>query len=133
MLRPSADPAELVALARGALPLPWEHRRVRCLGAALFRASRFEEAVDCFRAANRVTHPAAWDSLFLAMAHARLGQHEEARRCLARADDWVVQADQPDANDRSGMRPTWDRWFERIEVEVEVLRREAVTLLSNGR
>jgi hypothetical protein len=65
------------------------------------------------------------------MAHARLGQYEEARRCLALADAWVVQADQPDANDLSGTRPSWNRWFERTEVEV--LRREAVTLLGNGR
>lgn len=122
-------PAELVALARVAAP--WEHGSVRCLGAALYRAGQYEQAVDCFRAANRITHPAARDWLFLAMAHARLGQHEEARRCLTRADDWIAQADQLDANDLSGTRPSWNRWFERTEVEV--LHREAVTLLDNWR
>ncbi len=130
-LTPAAatDPAELVALARVAVP--WEHGLVRCLGAALYRAGRYEEAVDCFRAAARFTRPAARDWLFLTMAHARQGQYEEARRCLARADDWVVQADQPDANDLSGTQPSWNRWFDRTEIEV--LRREAVTLLGNGR
>jgi serine/threonine-protein kinase len=129
-LTPAAatDPAALVALARVAVP--WERGDVR-IGAALYRAGRYEEAVDCFHAAARFTRPAARDWLFLTMAHSRLGQHEEARRCLARADDWVVQADQPDANDLSGTRPSWDRWFERTEVEV--LRREAVTLLGKGR
>jgi serine/threonine-protein kinase len=130
-LTPAAatDPAALVALAR--IAGPWEHGSVRCLGAALYRAGQYEEAVDCFRAAARLTRPAAREWLFLTMAHARLGQHEEARRCLARADNWVVQANLPDTNDLSGTRPRWNRWFERTEVEV--LRREAMTLLGNGR
>jgi serine/threonine-protein kinase len=125
----AADPAALVALALVAVPLM--PGNVRCLGTALYRAGRYQEAVNCFRAAARVTRPAARDLLFLTMAHSRLGQHDEARQCLARADDWVLQAEQPDANDLSGTRPTWNRWFERTEVEV--LRREAVTLLGHGR
>jgi tetratricopeptide (TPR) repeat protein len=125
----AADPAALVALARVAVP--GEHGNARFLGGALYRAGRDEEAVDCFRAAGRVIRLSAWDWLFLAMAHSGLGHEEEARRCLARADAWVREADQPDANDLSGTQPTWNRWFERTEIEV--LRREAVTLLGNGR
>ncbi len=128
-LTPAAatDPAELVALVRVAAP--WQLGSIRCLAAALYRAGRYEEAVNCFGAAARVARPVAQDWLILAMAHSRLGNHEEARRCLARADDWVVQADRPEANDISGTRPTWGRWFDRTEIDI--LRREAVTLLGN--
>jgi tetratricopeptide (TPR) repeat protein len=125
----AADPAALVALARVAVP--FNHGNVCCLGAALYRAGRYKEAVDCFQSAARITRPSAWDWLFLGMAHARLSNEDEARRCLARAAAWVREAGQPDANDLSGTQPTWNRWFERIEVEV--LRREAQMLLANGR
>ena len=59
------------------------------LGAALYRAGRFAEAVrrleEAVQKRNGVSIEADW--VFLAMAHQRLGHHDEARRWLDRFRD----------------------------------------------
>jgi tetratricopeptide (TPR) repeat protein len=59
------------------------------LGAALYRAGRFAEAVRCLeegiQKSDGVSSAADW--VFLAMAHHRLGHHGEARRWLDRFRD----------------------------------------------
>ena len=63
------------------------HRKAGTLGALLYRAGSYKEAVDQLTEAVR-THGEGgdgWTCLFLAMAHHRLKHDEEARRWLARA------------------------------------------------
>jgi eukaryotic-like serine/threonine-protein kinase len=54
------------------------------LGAALYRADRFQETIETLGAADRKGKGSPAALAFLAMAHHRLGQHEQARAVLAR-------------------------------------------------
>ena len=54
------------------------------LGAALYRASRYREAIETLGAADRPDTGSPAVLAFLAMAHHRLGQREQARADLAR-------------------------------------------------
>ena len=65
----------------------------RALGAALFRAGRYQEALQRFEQSHEVFQPCAWDFAFLAMIHSRLGHAAEARRMLENADHWMAEAD----------------------------------------
>jgi WD40 repeat protein/tetratricopeptide (TPR) repeat protein/tRNA A-37 threonylcarbamoyl transferase component Bud32 len=93
-----ADPARIVSLAEKALAKSrkdhWQvnhdHWHVNRLGAALYRAGRFPEAVKRLTEATELnTGPYRKNMLctwfFLAMAHQRLGHAEEARRWLDKA------------------------------------------------
>jgi tetratricopeptide (TPR) repeat protein len=85
------------------------------LGAALYRAGRFEEAIrrlDESVRANSGGSPQAW--AFLAMAHHRLGHGDEAKRWLDRLLTY-----QP----KKGADFSWD------DVEVRILRREAESVV----
>jgi tetratricopeptide (TPR) repeat protein len=75
--------------------------RYRCaLGAALFRAGQFEEAVDQLtelpntweqagQYIDRISLPYAW--FFLAMAHQQLGNEEEAIIWFDKATQWYEE------------------------------------------
>src|SRR5262249_22947469 len=70
---------------------------VNLLGAALYRAGRFEEAVTRLTEATELScHPYRTNMLstwfYLAMAHHRLGHVEEARRWLDQAVQGTQQA-----------------------------------------
>ena len=65
----------------------------RVVGAALYRAGRYKQALERFQQSHKVFQPRAWDWLFLAMIHSRLGHPSEARRFLQQADQWIVEAD----------------------------------------
>jgi tetratricopeptide (TPR) repeat protein len=119
-----ADPARLVAVAEIAAP-DWEGN-VRILGAALYRAGRVAEALPRFEEAVRVLIPDAWDWLFLAMAHHRLGHGKEARECLDRAARWIEEADRRTIGHP---RKLYFGWYERVELKY--LRREAEALLGS--
>jgi Flp pilus assembly protein TadD len=54
------------------------------LGAALYRAGRYREAVETMGKAGRLDTGSPAALAFLAMAHHRLGQREQARAALAR-------------------------------------------------
>ena len=54
----------------------------RVVGAALYRVGRYEQALEQFERSHKVFQPRAWDWLFLAMIHSRLGHPSEARRFL---------------------------------------------------
>jgi serine/threonine protein kinase/Flp pilus assembly protein TadD len=72
----------------------------RILAAALYRAGQPKEAVRQFAAQK--TYPAkAWDYLFLAMAHHKLGDKSQAMKYADRAARW--------------MKTAWVPWTERIE------------------
>jgi WD40 repeat protein/serine/threonine protein kinase len=105
--------------------LPWlladsRGEALKTVGAALYRAGRFEEAI------GRLNESAAamggkWvpkASAFLAMAHHRLGHQDEAKRWLGELASY-----QPDR--RADF--SWD------DVEIRILRREAESLILGSR
>jgi eukaryotic-like serine/threonine-protein kinase len=121
------DPARLVPLAELACSVNREWNTGR-LGAAYYRAGKFSAVLDCFLARSRTIPPAAGDLLFMAMAHDRLGQADEARTCLDLADRWIAAAGRSRASEERRTGPTWDNWRE--EIAAQVLRREAATLMN---
>jgi WD40 repeat protein/tetratricopeptide (TPR) repeat protein len=94
---------------------------LRILGAALTRAGKDPEAVKRLKeaVALREEFPSAW--LFLAIAHARAGQADEARPWLDKARKWL---DEPG-------RPETLSWDDRLRLKV--LRDEAEGLLKAGK
>ncbi len=82
------------------------------LGAALYRARRFEDAIrqlkEGIEARKEAEQPFDW--IFLAMANHRLGHHDEARRWLDR-----LRNRQP----RTDLNPFWE------ELAIRLLRSEA--------
>ena len=107
------------------------------LGVALYRAGQFEAAVQ--RLGDAITahgkDGTAGDWLFLAMAHHRLGQPDEARRWLDKAAKWIDESTQPPPPNAAAASPpkppvagTTLTWRERLELQL--LRREAEELLS---
>jgi WD40 repeat protein/class 3 adenylate cyclase len=89
------------------------------LGAALYRAGRYEAAIRRLNESIRIRGGASVpkQSLFLAMAHHRLGHRSEARRWLDRLEN-----DQP----KEGFE------FSGGEVELRILRRETEMLVSGS-
>jgi serine/threonine protein kinase/Flp pilus assembly protein TadD len=108
-------------------PLPWT---VHAVGAAYYRAGKFDEAVRHFREsqAGAPTWPGqCMNDAFLALAHARLGQADEARRSLAKTDRWLADADRDLAAENVGFPP---KIFPADWLIVQVLRREAARVLA---
>jgi WD40 repeat protein/tetratricopeptide (TPR) repeat protein len=85
-----ADMGEVVQLAEKAYkqsPTPMVRNT---LGAALYRAGKWEEAVKTLD--QNQGESAAYDWLFLAMAHHRLGHADQAREYLEKATAWLDAA-----------------------------------------
>ena len=86
------------------------------LGAALYRAGRFEKSINCLKECiqkrNGESLPQDW--VFLALAHHRLGHRAEALRWLARFQTYEVNA-KPDS--------FWD------ELEIRLLRCQAEAVI----
>jgi WD40 repeat protein len=84
-----ADMPTLIRLAVESRPVtPGE----RIVGAALYRAGRFDEALEAFHKSELHFHPRAWDWLFRAMIESRLGHAEKAREMLENARRWITAA-----------------------------------------
>jgi len=105
----------LVRLAELAVKIAWEEQKplyLNTLGAALFRAGRFEESIrrleEGIQRRGGESLPQAW--VFLALAHHQLGHGAEARRWLGRFQTYKA-TEKPDA--------FWN------ELEIRLLRREA--------
>ena len=100
-----------------------EWQTIDTLGAVLYRAGRYEEAAarldEAIQAQGKGGAVGTW--LFQAMARQRLGQQEEARRCLKTALAGFEEALPQDAA----------RWTTRLELQT--LRREAEDLLAAPR
>jgi tetratricopeptide (TPR) repeat protein len=98
-------------------PAGLKQSTLNTLGAALYRAGRFDEALrrlgESIRGQGGEGKPQDW--VFLAMAHHRRGNREEARRWLDRFRDY-----------RLSENPA--RFWE--EVEIRLLRREAEALID---
>ena len=75
----------------------------------LYRAGEPGRALETFRESTKVFDPLAWDHLFLAMTHHRLGHPEEARRHLTEATGWIDREDQKHDH---GVWPEWWYWVE---------------------
>jgi tetratricopeptide (TPR) repeat protein len=97
-------------------------------GAALYRAGRYAESIECFETAANKYRPRAWDWCFLAMAHRQLGHADDARRCLAEARRWIDDANRHVGEDLSGTQPAWGEWDE--VVVYPLLLREAEEVLG---
>ncbi len=115
----SADPSQVVLLAeRAILRLPDEEAlpTQRYVGAALYRAGRFAEAIERLEMScppgGRGGRP--WDCAFLAMAHHRLGHERQAGHFLER-----LCAAQPGGGPLRHLD----------ELELELFRREAVAVV----
>jgi hypothetical protein len=88
-------------------------------GALAYRRDDFKRVVALLTETRKQygSDGTAWDWLFLAMAHQRLGQAEEAGYWLRRAAEWM---------DRAGAELAWNRWL-----ELQALRREAERLVKD--
>jgi tetratricopeptide (TPR) repeat protein/serine/threonine protein kinase len=97
------------------------------VGAALYRAGRFKEAVARLDEAC-AAHSAggnARDWLLLALAHHRLGNADQARHWLARGSQWLDKATREKLDDRWFGTPL--AWHTRLSLDL--LRREAEGLI----
>jgi tetratricopeptide (TPR) repeat protein len=109
---------------------PGNDFRLTTLGAVLYRAGRFDEAVRrlteaeaAFKKAKARVSTIAYTWLFLAMAEERRGHAEQAREWLARAVREIEQPPAERAND-----PGVDNWNRRLSLRL--LRCEAEALLK---
>jgi serine/threonine protein kinase/WD40 repeat protein/Flp pilus assembly protein TadD len=134
-----ADPARIASLAEKALAeSSRDHWHVNQLGAALYRAGRFDEAVKRLTEATelnpgqyRTNMLCTW--FFLAMAHQRLGHTAEARRWLDKAVQGTEEAlklstEPPGKHiqpNRALLPPHWNQ-----KLTLQLLRREAEELFQ---
>jgi tetratricopeptide (TPR) repeat protein len=124
-----ADTEKLLCLCNKAVQAsPDSHQFLNGHGAVLYRAGRYQEAVDKLTELNQRwgdpreggRHSPAYTWYFLAMAHYRLSHSEAATTWLRKADDWTdkVLADKNNA-------PSWNR-----QLTLELLRREAHSVID---
>jgi serine/threonine protein kinase/WD40 repeat protein/Flp pilus assembly protein TadD len=132
-----ADPDRIVSLAEKSLAeSSRDHWHVNQLGAAQYRAARFEEAVKQLTEATKLSsHPYRTNLLttcfFLAMAHHRLGHTDEARRWLDKGMQGTEKALKSpgehmgkSGNTDGVIPPNWSR-----KLTLRLLRREAHQLI----
>lgn len=124
------EPLLLTDLAtRGQEPtMASESWRRHVLGWAHYRAGNFQE---CIRILNEIKGFDPRNMTFLAMAHHRLGQTDEARRRLAESDKVYTQATQA-ALKKEGFHPFLWSWTWWDVLEFTVLLREARTLIEGA-
>jgi tetratricopeptide (TPR) repeat protein len=131
----TAEPAQTVRLAEKVVanPLP-AFDSVTALGASLYRARRFKEAVGQLRQAvaahgsgkSPQRQPIAYTWFFLAMAEHRLGHSDEARKCLELAADSVAKREGKEGLEALGENTIpWNR-----RVTLQILHREAEAVLK---
>jgi WD40 repeat protein/serine/threonine protein kinase/Tfp pilus assembly protein PilF len=113
------DYARPIALAEFALskaPLAAKPGVLNTLGAILYRAGRFRDAISRLHEGMQIAknQGGIHDWIFLAMAHQRLGETAEAQRYLEKVNQSTPQKD----------GPLWSM------LEIEVLRREAEALVK---
>ena len=85
----------------------------RVRGAMNYRAGKYHAAIADFDQSAPVSPRRAWDWLFVAMAHYKLGHIDEAKKSLKKAEDWIQRADRLRAR---GSNDPWLAWFEPLEV-----------------
>jgi tetratricopeptide (TPR) repeat protein len=131
------DPPRLVRLAEKILTeLPRNHWHLTQLGAALYRAGRFEEAVKVLNEATEINvDPYRTNMLhtwfYLAMAHHRLGHADQARHWLEKGDRGLEEV----LESRGETAEKWEKdgvfpptWHRRLTFELQ--RREAEQVIQ---
>ena len=119
-----ADPSRILPLAEKALGRdPRNGDYLNTLGAVLYRAGQFDQAIQRLlqaeRALQQMTKPGQtviYAHLFLAMSHQRLGHDKEARHWLQKAT-WQI-----------GPEPANYPWNRRLTLQL--LRSEAEALIQ---
>ena len=105
---------------------------LKTLGAVLYRAGRFEEAIERLTEADDLikdpqvssASSPAYTWYFLAMAHSKLGQDEESGKWFGMATEW---SDRILANDKQGtVKTTWNR-----RLTLKLLRQEAGEMIGS--
>jgi tetratricopeptide (TPR) repeat protein len=125
-MQPCVRLAEQAAAAN-----PGNYGHACTLGAALYRAGRFEEAERKLSEANKLHGRGGtpYDSLLLALTHARLGHAAEARQWLDKA---IERMDRP-VRDKPGEGTTGESWDWETRLAFQLLRHEAEDLLNGMR
>src|SRR5262249_11049115 len=85
------DPGRAVSAAQEAVELdPQDGNHRNTLGVALYRAERWKEAVAALEKSMELRNGGdSLDWFFVAMAHWRLGEKEQAREWYDRAVEWM--------------------------------------------
>jgi serine/threonine protein kinase/WD40 repeat protein/tetratricopeptide (TPR) repeat protein len=124
-----ADSSMLVRSAEQALaPSAKRFDGLNTLGAALYRAARFKEALlrlqeaqAAYNPADSVRQPIVYNWLFQAMAHHALGNDKEAREWFQKVVGWMEEV----AQDKGSVPMPWNR-----RLTLRLLRREAEALIG---
>ncbi|MGE3804624.1 MAG: tetratricopeptide repeat protein, partial [Gemmataceae bacterium] len=119
------DPGRLDELTEQLLERHPQHppRFLVLRGAALYRAGRYGKAItELDQALAAGPKPPVFTWLFLAMAHQKQGNSDQAKEWLERAANWEQATKQPAA---AGMPSRWDElpWTEKLTYQL--LRQEA--------
>jgi WD40 repeat protein/tRNA A-37 threonylcarbamoyl transferase component Bud32/Flp pilus assembly protein TadD len=123
----AADAARVVDLAEKAADLgPADGDGLACLGAALYRAGRYEEAARRLHEAAVLRPGSPTTCLWLAMAHARARRPDEAKTWLGRAAR-LLQPGGDGGAPAPATAPSWDE-----ELLRELLRREAEAVVKGS-
>ena len=91
------------------------------LGAALYRAGRFEDAIRSLEGGQGFQE--AWP--FLVMAHARLGHGDESRRWLDRLRNELAKPGSGPAAEDDVRKAEWSLWIYFVGLKIRLLQREA--------
>jgi cytochrome c-type biogenesis protein CcmH/NrfG len=75
------------------------------LGAALYRARCYREAVETLKRADRPDQSPSAAPAFLAMAHHRFGEREQARAAVSRLREWLKKTDQAQKEEARAFLP----------------------------
>jgi hypothetical protein len=118
-----ADREAPIRLAEAALARWSEGEKsdvLNTLGAALYRAGRFEEAIRRLNESSKTRGDEGVPKgfAFLAMAHHRLGHRNESKRWLDKLRDYQTH---------QVSKYSWD------DLEIRILHREAESLILGGR
>jgi tetratricopeptide (TPR) repeat protein len=88
------DPAQALKLAEQAVTAePQNTSFANTLGIARYRTGDFAGAIQTLSIPDNVREFVSHNGFFLAMAHARLGHHDDAAQWYTRANDWMNQHD----------------------------------------
>jgi tetratricopeptide (TPR) repeat protein len=130
LLSPSAteDLTQPLRLAEKAVAGKRNAAYLNTLGAALYRAGQLDVSIQRLDEAIQVHGKGgtAYDWLFLAMAHHRLGKADEARQWLDKARRWI-DAQEATSQEATGSAQPWSQ-----RLELQLFRREAESLLRGG-
>jgi hypothetical protein len=127
-----ADFTQPLQLAeRAAASEPNNHTRLTTLAAVLYRAGRFDAALQRLNEATALagSEDTPRDWLLLALTQQRLGRVETARQWLGKATRWIEQAADDRAQEASAAASL--SWEQRLEIEL--LYQEAEELVNGAR